>query len=136
MKYEFGLVNYFLHELGDNLENENSSIINENKMFDCNLSDEEKIIIEINKIKDKSSKYNKYLNNKDNIKKIIVCIDLLLKIEISFKTTFIIVASELLKDGDFIKIVESNTDNYDETIKESDKILINIIKNYLVKLCT
>ena len=137
MKYEYGLVNYFLHELGINLENDDSAIINEEKEFDSNLSEEEKIIKEIDKIKNKSNKYNKYLDiNNKNIKEIIICIDLLLGIEISFKTSFVVVAMELLNNEKIINIVDNDIDNYEDTIKESDKILINIIKDYLVKLCT
>ena len=137
MKYEYGLVNYFLHELGINLENDDSAIINEKKEFDSNLNDEERIIKEIDKIKNKSNKYNKYLDiNNKNIKEIIVCVDLLLGIEISFKTSFIIVATELLNNEKIINIIENDIDNYEDTIKESDKILINLIKDYLVKLCT
>lgn len=137
MKYEYGLVNYFLHELGINLENDDSAIINEENEFDSNLNDEERIIKEIDKIKNKSSKYNKYLDiNNENIKEIIVCIDLLLGIEISFKTSFISVAMELLNNEKIINIIENDINNYEDTIKESNKILINLIKDYLVKLCT
>ena len=81
MKYEFGLVNYFLHELGDNLSNESIAIKNENEMFDNKLTNKERISREINKIKDKTDKYNDYLDiDNKNIKEIIVCIDLLLGI--------------------------------------------------------
>ena len=122
MKYEYGLVNYFLHELGNN------TITDDIK--------DDLIEKEINRIKNRSIKYNKYLDiNNENIKKIIVCIDLLLEIEVSLKKTFLIVASELLIDEKINNIIYNNTDNYDETIKEADKIFIEVIKKYLVKLC-
>lgn len=137
MKYEYGLVNYFLHELGNNLNDGDSALINENKLFDSELSEKDRIIKEIDKIKDKSCKYSDYLDADDeNIREIIVCIDLLLKIEISFKTSFIKVATELLKHEDFNIMIDNTTNSYDETIEEADKLLISLINNYLVKLCT
>ena len=137
MKYEFGLVNYFLHELGNNLINDDSAIINENKMFDTKLSDKDRIVREINKIKDKSDKYNDYLDvDNNNIKEIIICIDLLLGIEISFKTAFILVASKILEDEKFSEMLNINTDDYDTNMKEADKLLKKIIKNYLKNICT
>ena len=137
MKYEFGLVNYFLHELGDNLSNESIAIKNENKMFDNKLTNKERISREINKIKDKTDKYNDYLDvDNKNIKEIIVCIDLLLGIEISFKTTFILVASDILENDNASKVLDLKSDSFENTIKESDKIFRKIIKNYLDKICT
>ena len=137
MKYEFGLVNYFLHELGDNLSNESIAIKNENKMFDNKLTNKERISREINKIKDKTDKYNDYLDiDNKNIKEIIVCIDLLLGIEISFKTTFILVASDILEDDNASKVLDLESDSFEDTLKESDKIFRKIIKNYLDKICT
>ena len=137
MKYEFGLVNYFLHELGDNLSNESIAIKNENKMFDNKLTNKERISREINKIKDKTDKYNDYLDvDNKNIKEIIVCIDLLLGIEISFKTTFILVASDILEDDNASKVLDLKSDSFENTLKESDKIFRKIIKNYLDKICT
>ena len=118
MKYEYGLVNYFLHELGTNLETDDSAVVNEDKMFDSSLSDEDRINREIDKIKDKSDKYNKYLDfNNLNIKEIIVCIDLLLGIEISFKTNFILVASEILEDDNVSKVLDIESDDFEETLK-------------------
>ena len=137
MKYEFGLVNYFLHELGDNLSNESIAIKNENEMFDNKLTNKERISREINKIKDKTDKYNDYLDiDNKNIKEIIVCIDLLLGIEISFKTTFILVASDILEDDNASKVLDLESDSFEDTLKESDKIFRKIIKNYLDKICT
>ena len=137
MKYEFGLVNYFLHELGDNLSNESIAIKNENEMFDNKLTNKERISREINKIKDKTDKYNDYLDiDNKNIKEIIVCIDLLLGIEISFKTTFILVASDILEDDNASKVLDLKSDSFENTLKESDKIFRKIIKNYLDKICT
>ena len=137
MKYEFGLVNYFLHELGNNLINDDSAIINENKMFDTKLSDKDRIVREIDKIKDKSDKYNNYLDvDNNNIKEIIICIDLLLGIEISFKTAFILVASKILEDEKFSEMLNINTDDYDTNMKEADKLLKKIIKKHLKELCT
>ncbi len=137
MKYEFGLVNYFLHELGDNLSNESIAIKNENEMFDNKLTNKERINREINKIKDKTDKYNDYLDiDNKNIKEIIVCIDLLLGIEISFKTTFILVASDILEDDNASKVLDLESDSFEDTLKESDKIFRKIIKNYLDKICT
>jgi len=137
MKYEFGLVNYFLHELGDNLSNESIAIKNENEMFDNKLTNKERINREINKINDKTDKYNDYLDiDNKNIKEIIVCIDLLLGIEISFKTTFILVASDILEDDNASKVLDLESDSFEDTLKESDKIFRKIIKNYLDKICT
>ena len=137
MKYEFGLVNYFLHELGDNLSNESIAIKNENEMFNNKLTNKERISREINKIKDKTDKYNDYLDiDNKNIKEIIVCIDLLLGIEISFKTTFILVASDILEDDNASKVLDLESDSFEDTLKESDKIFRIIIKNYLDKICT
>ena len=137
MKYEFGLVNYFLHELGDNLSNESIAIKNENEMFDNKLTNKERISREIKKIKDKTDKYNDYLDiDNKNIKEIIVCIDLLLGIEISFKTTFILVASDILEDDNASKVLDLESDSFEDTLKESDKIFRKIIKNYLDKICT
>ena len=134
---ENSLTNYFLHELGSNLSDETIDIKNENEMFNNKLNDSERINIEIDKIKDKYDKYDKYLDiNNINIKEIIVCIDLLLGIEISFKTNFILVASDILEDEDIIKIIDCDTNSFDETLKESDKIFKRVIKNYLNKNCT
>ena len=135
MKYEFGLTNYFLHELGNNLSSDNSLFENENKMFDSNINEEDRINIEINKIKNISDKYNKCLdNNKDNIKDIIVCIDLLLGIEVSFKSNFINISMDILEDDRLSKIYDIETDSYEDTIKESDKILKIVIKEYLDRI--
>ena len=137
MEYKDSLVNYFLHELGSNLSDETIAIKNENEMFDNKLNDNERINREIDKIKDKSNKYDNYLDiNNINIKEIIVCIDLLLGIEISFKTNFILVASDILEDDNIVKIIDFNTDSFDDTLKESDKIFKKVIKNYIKKKCT
>lgn len=134
---ENSLTNYFLHELGSNLSDETIAIKNEEEMFNNMLNDYERINREIDKIKDKSNKYDKYLDiNNINIKEIIVCIDLLLGIEISFKTNFILVASSILEDENIIKIIDCDTDSFDDTLKESDKIFKKVIKNYLNKICT
>lgn len=134
MKYEYGLANYFLHELGNNLSEDNALINNENKMFDSKMTDEERIIREIDRIKNKSKKYDNYLDkDKDNIKDIIVCIDLLLGIEVSFKSNFISIASNILED-DRLSIIFDLENNYDQTIKETDKLFKNIINEYLDKI--
>ncbi len=134
MKYEFGLANYFLHELGNNLCEDNILLKNENEMFDSKMDEEERIIREIDKIKSKSNKYDKYLDNKDNIKDIIVCIDLLLGIEVSFKSNFICIAKDILEDDRMNKIFELDTDIYEDTIKEADKVLNKVIKEYLDRI--
>ena len=134
MKYEYGLANYFLHELGSNLSDDDALINNENKMFDSKMDEEERIIREIDKIKKISKKYDNYLDkNNENIKDIIVCIDLLLGIEISFKRNFIIIASNILEDDRLSEIFDLEN-NYDQTIKETDKLFVNIIKEYLDKI--
>ena len=137
MEYEYGLANYFLHELGNNLSNESIALENENKMFNNKLTNKERINREINKIKDISPDYNNYLDrNNKNIKEIIVCIDLLLGIEISFKINFILVASEILEDESISKVLDHNSNSFEDTIKESDKIFKSAIKDYLKKICT
>ena len=104
-------------------------------MFDSNMNEEDRINIEINKIKNISDKYNKYLdNNKDNIKDMIVCIDLLLSIEVSFKSNFINISMDILEDDRLSKIYDIETDSYEDTIKESDKILKKVIKEYLDRI--
>ena len=100
MKYQYGLSNYFLHELGINLDNSDSANNNEEKIFK-KLGESERIDKEIDKIKKKYRKNNysdeeniiisKALKCKDNIKEIIVCLDLIMEIEVSFKTTFVYV---------------------------------------------
>ena len=87
--------------------------------------------------KDKTDKYNDYLDvDNNNIKEIIVCIDLLLGIEVSFKTTFIVVASDILEDDNASKVLDLESDSFEDTLKESDKIFRKIIKKYLDKICT
>ena len=129
MKYQYGLSNYILHELGSNLEDNDSAIKNEEKIFK-KLNESERIEKEIGKIKKKYKK-NKFndkentiisnaLKSKDNIKEIIVCLDLIMKIEISFKTTFISIVKDILVDEDIISMLDNeelNSDEMDNAIK-------------------
>ena len=136
MNYEFGLTNYILHELGNNLSDEDIVFINEDKAFNNKLSNNKRIDREINKIKSITDKYNDILEIKNkNIKEIIVCIDLLLGIEVSFKTSFLVVASYLLDNDSINKILDIDSSNYDDTLKKSDKIIKKIIVKYLEELC-
>ena len=136
MEYKYSLTSYFLHELGSNLSDDTIAFKNEEEMFNNKFNDSERINREIDKIKDKYNKYDKYLDiNNKNIKEIIVCIDLLLGIEISFKTNFILVASSILENENINKIIDCDTDNFDDTLKESDKIFKRVIKDYLNKIC-
>lgn len=132
MAYEFGLTNYFLHELGENLSKDGVIIENEDKAFNNKLNDKERIKREIKKIKDITNNYDSYLDiNNENIKLIIVCIDLLVGIEISFKTSFIELAGMILENEEISKIMEFEFNDYDETIKESDKVFVDTITKYL-----
>ena len=136
MKYQYGLSNYFLHELGINLDNSDSANNNEEKIFK-KLGESERIDKEIDKIKKKYRKNNysdeeniiisKALKCKDNIKEIIVCLDLIMEIEVSFKTTFVIVAKDILIDEDIINMLDN--DNFDPS--EMDNTLHNCVFNYL-----
>ena len=76
MKYQYGLSNYILHELGVNLENSDSAIKNEEKIFK-KLNESERIDKEIGKIK---KKYNTKIIyggsvNSENIKDIVKICD-------------------------------------------------------------
>lgn len=136
-EYEFGLANYFLHELGNNLCDEDSAIKNENNAFNNKLSEEERIILEINKIKKITDKYDNYLDiKKDNIKEIIVFIDLLLGIKISFKTSFINIVDKVLCSKELIDLTDLEFESYDETIKCYDSIFENVISSLLDSICT
>ena len=42
----------------------------------------------------------------------------------------------VLEDENIIKIIDCDTNSFDETLKESDKIFKRVIKNYLNKICT
>lgn len=136
MKYQYGLSNYFLHELGINLDDVDSATNNEEKVFKY-LNESERINKEISKIKKKYKKnnysdkenliINKALKCKDNIREIIVCLDLILEIEISFKNSFIVVAKDILVNEDIIGMLDN--DNFNPV--EMDNTLRNCIFNYL-----
>lgn len=138
MKYKYGLSNYILHELGINLDNSSSAINNEDKKF-RGLNESERIDKEINKIKKKYNKnnysdeeniiINKALNSRNNIKEIIVCLDLIMEIEVSFKTTFIVVVKEILIDKDIINMLDNEEFNPDEMDKSFRNCIFDYINN-------
>ena len=137
MGYEFGLTNYILHELGNNLSDDFIALKNENASFGNIINEDERIDREINKINEKSSKYRLLLDrNNENIKEIIVCIDLLLEIEISFKTSFVMIIGDIINNDDLVKVIDNETNGFEDTVKESDKIFYESIYEYLGYLCT
>lgn len=136
MGYEFGLTNYILHELGSNMIDRDTLLKNEELCFDSDLSEEDRIIVEINKIKNVTNEYNNLLSNSFiNIKEAIVCIDLLLEIEVSFKRDFINIITYILDNNEINNLLDLEFVSYDETLKKSDELFEKLIYDYLTNKC-